>query len=158
MLISALHSTCAATRVLSSQGTRRRVVAGFCALLASLAISAAGAAHASAAPYTPYYACFHTSGDTFAGTDSTVKLEVRGTNGYTGFFELDTPGWDDFETNQTDCFSFVSHDVGTITSVRVWTSGNKSWKLDWVYVSSETDAAGEWFSFYIWMPYGTTTR
>ena len=85
-----------------------------CALLAGLAISAAGAAQASAAPAKQYNVCVHTANELNAGTDSDVQIAINGTNGTTGFIVLDTAWYNDFERGSTDCYSFFAHDVQTI--------------------------------------------
>jgi hypothetical protein len=131
---------------------RPRLTAVLCALLAGLAISAAGAAQASAAPYKWYTACAKTANEPNAGTDSDVSLEVRGTNGYTGFVTLDSASHDDFERGAFDCYGYYAHDVKTITSVRVKTNGSYNWKLSYIRVN------GVPFGFNMWMPAGITTR
>jgi len=152
MVTSTLQSTHAPTRFLNARNVRPRLIAALCALLAGLAISAAGAAQASAAPYKWYDVCVQTANESNAGTDSDVQLEVRGTNGYTGFVTLDTAWYDDFETGSYHCYGYYAHDVQTIQSVRVWTNGDHNWKLSYVRVN------GVPFGFNIWMPLGITTR
>jgi PLAT/LH2 domain len=152
VVTSTLQSKYAPTRFLNTQNMRPRLTAALCALLAGLAISAAGAAQASAAPYKWYNVCVKTADEPWAGTDSDVQLEVRGTNGYTGFVTLDHVGYDDFETGSLDCFGYYAHDVQTIQSVRVWTNGDQNWKLAYVRVN------GVPFGFNIWMPAGITAR
>lgn len=149
MVTSTLQSTHAPTR-LKARDMRPRLIAALCALLAGLAFSAAGAAQASAAPSKLYTVCVKTADEPNAGTDSDVMLEVRGTNGWTGFVTLDDSR-DNFERNTTDCFSYFAHDVQTITSVRVWTNGNSNWKLSWVNVNGVT------FGFNVWMHPGITS-
>ena len=144
--------TARSARFLNARSTRPRLTAAICALLAGFAISAAGAAQASASPYKWYSVCVHTANESDAGTNSDVQLEVRGTNGYTGFVTLDAAWYDDFETNSTDCYGYFAHDVQTINSVRVWTNGLYNWKLAYVTVN------GVAFGFNIWMPPGITTR
>jgi hypothetical protein len=148
---STLQSKYAPVRF-NARNVRARLAVAICALLAGLAVSAAGAAQASAAPYKWYSVCVHTANESDAGTDSNVALEVRGTNGYTGFVTLDHAWYNDFETNSTDCYGYYAHDVQTINSVRVSTNANYSWKLAYVVVN------GVPFGFNMWMPSGITTR
>ncbi len=149
---SALPSTYAPARLLNARNARLRLTAAVCALLAGLTLSAAGAAPASAAPYKWYNVCVKTANEWYAGTDSDVRLEVKGTNGYTGLVTLDTAWYNDFEVNSLDCYGYYAHDVHTIKSVRVWTDGHLNWKLSYVKVNNVP------FGFNMWMPYGSTTK
>jgi len=81
------------------------------------------------------------------GTDADVYLEIWGTNGSTGEFEIDPPG-DSFEQGQTDVKSFDFQDLGSLNKlcVRHDNSGSHpGWHLSHIRVVSET---GEEWTFY----------
>jgi hypothetical protein len=86
-----------------------------------------------------------------AGTNSTIKVKLRGTEGTSGWLTLDNAN-DNFERGQLDIFSFTLSDLGTIRSVDVnfEVSGKKSgWYLDKITVTGEnvtrTYAHYNWF-------------
>jgi hypothetical protein len=90
-----------------------------------------------------YTICVTTANLPAAGTDSQVKIRLRGSLDTSPFLgPLDNPNRDDFEIGSTDCFGpFVLGDVGTYRSVdvrytRLSGDENHEWNLAHVTVSA----------------------
>ncbi len=147
--------------------TRIGIAALAVAALSGLAAAPASAAHtteaqaARPAAVQPASAVTYTvrvyTGDVeSAGTNSTIKVKLRGTQGTTGWLYLDNAD-DNFERGQTDTFAFTLSDLGTIRSVDVSfeVGGKKSgWYLDKITVSG--DGQGRTFPHYNWFLVNST--
>jgi hypothetical protein len=92
-----------------------------------------------------------------AGTDATIHVRVHGSRSSTTFLNLDNSD-DNHERGDTDQYSFIVSDLGTLRSVdvRFVPGGNyPEWYLDYVTVTA--DNLTVWFLRYGWF-YGTETR
>jgi len=122
---------------------RRAVLAAVLALVAALSGAFAMAPDANAAA-KKYNICVKTGWVKNAGTDSDVKVIIGGVAAQpTSLITLDD-GNDNFETGQRDCFSVKSNDVGRVTSVTVWTNGNRNWYLEYIEVNGTKAALNDW--------------
>lgn len=89
-------------------------------------------------PSNKFTITIRTGDRNFAGTDANVFVTLFGTRGDSREFELDTPGRDDFERNQTDIFNVqTSANIGDIVRIRLRHDNSgfaAGWFVDWVRV------------------------
>jgi len=128
---------------------RRAALATALALVSALTLSFAMAPAANASPNRFYNICVQTGTAAGAGTDSNVEVRIGGTQAATGWIVLDDSR-DNFENGTNECFGVWSTDVGSITSVTVWTDGNRNWFLSYISVN------GQIAGFNNWVPIGST--
>jgi hypothetical protein len=145
-----MSTTTPLNRMLNRRGEPRRVVlAAVLALVSALSVSFALAPGANASAARFYNICVQTGTVSGAGTDSNVAVSINGTKGTTGFITLDDTR-DNFENGTYECFPTWSTDVGSVTSVTVWTDGNRNWFLSYINVNGQTAP------FNNWVPSGST--
>lgn len=128
---------------------RRVVLAAVLALVSALSLSFATAPGADASVNRFYNICVQTGTAAGAGTDSNVEVRIGGTKASTGWLVLDDSR-DNFENGTNECFGMWSTDVGSVTSVTVWTDGNRNWFLSYIAVN------GQIAGFNNWVPIGST--
>lgn len=127
---------------------RRVMLAAVLALVSALSLSFAMASTANASTRL-YNVCVQTGTASGAGTDSNVEIRIGGTRAATGWFVLDDAR-DNFESGTNECFPIWTIDVGSVTSVTVWTDGDRNWFLNTITVN------GQIAGFYNWVPQGST--
>jgi hypothetical protein len=116
------------------------------ALVVAVAGTTAGtsqAADVGTSTVVSYTICVATADLPAAGTDSQVKIRLRGSLDTSPFLgPLDNPNRDDFEIGHKDCFGpFLLRDAGTYRSVdvsytRLSGDENHEWNLAYVTVST----------------------
>ncbi|MBN2739221.1 MAG: hypothetical protein JXR70_19740 [Spirochaetales bacterium] len=95
-----------------------------------------------------YEVTVHTADVLYAGTNADVFITIYGSEGQSEKFQLDKPGYNDFERNNTDLYSVTTpDDLGNLSHVRIEHNDKgmaSGWKLDYVNVrNTKTDMA--WF-------------
>jgi PLAT/LH2 domain len=113
----------------------RRVAHGVMGMMAVVIAIVLGTSTAQAAPAS-YLIDARTCDIAGAGTDANVQLKLSGSLAESSWLVLDNPG-DDRERGQTDHYSFVLSDVGSISSVRLaydHTGSRPDWCLEEVIV------------------------
>ncbi|MBN2739222.1 MAG: hypothetical protein JXR70_19745 [Spirochaetales bacterium] len=102
-----------------------------------------------------YEVTIHTADVFGAGTNADVFVTLYGECGNSSETELDKPGYNDFERNDTDSYNVVaSMDLGTIRSVKIRhdNSGSGSgWKLDYLRVRNTRTGQSWNFSCNRWL-------
>jgi hypothetical protein len=128
---------------------RRAVLAAVLALVSALSLCFAMAPGANASVNKFYNICVQTGTAAGAGTDSNVEVRIAGTKASTGWIVLDDSR-NNFENGTNECFDIWSTDVGSVTSVTVWTDGDRNWFLSFIAVN------GQIAGFHNWVPIGST--